>query len=579
MPWGREVCLFIGKQQSDNLYLVYSKLKSVSEVIKIGHVVLIWLILNMISASFTLLYTDETYYRLFAQQLSFGYFDHPPMIALFIRLGSIISNNETGVRLLSVMSVAIALYFIYRLSGVQNPVLFMAAIFSVFAINLLGFMALPDAPLLLFTVLFFVAYKRFLIKESAKNVIFLSFVMAALLYSKYHGILVILFTITSNLKLLKSPKFWLGATIGVLLFVPHLLWQVNNSFVTFSYQLLDRSASHYQFSVTLEYIIGQLLFYGPVTTLFMYIALIKNKGYNQFERALIWNMLGITIFFLISTLKGRVEVNWTLPVLCPLLIIFMKYSDIRPVFRKRFYYCSVPVIVLILLFRIQMIYPALNLSISRIDELRNQKEFVGEVVSKSHGLPIVACTYQKAGIISYYSNTFVPSINLYGRRNQFNLWHSEDSLRLRKVAYINNYLKDGENIQNPYYRDYKVSIIDSLPVMSDIIISVEPIKSRVRINQGFSIKVLLDAGKTYNNYKDAGGYNTRLHAELWSGDSLLKEQACLIPLDILLNIYDGVYIFRFVSPAERGTYKIKVALKTSELGTWSTGKIIGLTVL
>lgn len=78
---------------------MFSKLKSLSEAIKIGHVVLIWLVLNLVSASFTLLYTDESYYILFAQQLSFGYFDHPPMIALFIRLRSIISNNETEARI------------------------------------------------------------------------------------------------------------------------------------------------------------------------------------------------------------------------------------------------------------------------------------------------------------------------------------------------------------------------------------------------------------------------------------------------------------------------------------------------
>ena len=100
-------------------------LKSASEGIKISHVTLIWLILNLISASFTLLYTDEAYYKLFSQQLSLGYFDHPPMIALFIRVGSHIFNNETGVRLLSVISVTAALFLTYRVSCVQKPVLFM----------------------------------------------------------------------------------------------------------------------------------------------------------------------------------------------------------------------------------------------------------------------------------------------------------------------------------------------------------------------------------------------------------------------------------------------------------------------
>jgi len=148
-----------------------------------------------------------------------------------------------------------------------------------------------------------------------------------------------------------------------------------------------------------------MLFYGPVTAMFMYIALIKKREYDRFERALIWNILGISGFFLFCTLKGRVEINWTLPVIVPMLIIFMRYSDIRPVFRRRFYYGAAPV---------------------------------------------------------------------------FNLWHCDDSLRFRKVAYINNYLSEGENIQNPFYRDYQVSIIDSLPVMNDIVLTVNPLKAKVR---------------------------------------------------------------------------------------------------
>jgi hypothetical protein len=558
---------------------VFSKLKSASERIKIGHVTLIWLILNLISASFTLLYTDEAYYKLFAQQISLGYFDHPPMIALFIRVGSLIFNNETGVRLLSVISITAALFLTYRVSCVQRPVLFMSAIFSVFALNILGFLALPDAPLLLYTVLFFVAYRRFLNFENTKNIIYLAIVMAALMYSKYHGILVIIFTITSNLKLLKSPKFWLSAFLAFILFLPHLLWQADNGFITFSYHLFERSASHYKISFTLEYIFGQILFYGPVTAIFMYVALIKNKEYDRFERALIWNILGILCFFLICTLKGRVEANWTLPVIVPMLIIFMKYGDIRPVFRRSFYSCALPVIVAMLLLRIQMIYPLFDVKISRIDDLRNQKEFVKEAVSDSHGLPLVTNTYQKAGMISFYSGKLVPSINLNGRSNQFNLWHYDDSLRFRKVAYINNYLKDGMNIQNPSYKDYKVSIIDSLPVMNDITLTVNPLKSKVHVNEEFEIKVLLITPQSSDKYKDTGYFITRLYAEIWSGSSMLTKKVCSFPVDILLNTYNGIYTFRFISPSEKGSYKISVILKTSELGIWSTGKVVGLTVI
>jgi hypothetical protein len=557
---------------------MYKKIKSFSAGINIVHVLSVWFAVNLVSASFTLLYSDESYYRLFSQQLSFGYFDHPPMIAVFIRLGSLITNREVGVRLASVIAFTSALYFIYRLSDVNKPLLFMAAIFSVFALNLLGFMALPDAPLLFFTVLFFAAYRKFLINEDTKNTILLSVVMAALLYSKYHGILVIIFTVISNLKLLKSGKFWIAVFLGILLFMPHLAWQVKNSFVTFSYHLFERSASHYELTVTLEYIFGLILFYGPFTAVFMYLALLKFKVNDLFGKALIWNIWGIISFFLISTFRGRVEVNWTLPVMVPLLIIFMKYSNTRPLFRRRYYFFATPVILLILIFRIQMIYPLFKLNILRIDNLRNEKEFVNEVVSKSNGLPVLTNSYQDAGIISYYSGNFVPSINMNGRSNQFSLWRADDSLRFRKVAFINDYLNEGVSIDNQSYKEYKVTVIDSLPVMNDIIITTLPMKTWFRINEEFKLKVKLAAGKPSDNYKDCGQFHTRLYSEMYYNDSLIKEVVCPLPVDILLEKYGGQYSFRFVSPAEKGTFKIILALKTSVLGTWSTRRLIRLNV-
>jgi hypothetical protein len=133
-----------------------------------------------------------------------------------------------------------------------------------------------------------------------------------------------------------------------------------------------------------------------------------------------------------------------------MLIIFMRYSDISPVFRRRFYYSAAPVIVVVLLFRIQMIYPLFDIKISRIDDLRNQKEFVQEVVPMSHGLQVVTNRYQKAGIISYYSGKFVPSINLNGRRNQFTLWHSDDSLRFRKVDTLSDLFHHPKEVHIKY---------------------------------------------------------------------------------------------------------------------------------
>lgn len=53
-----------------------------------------WLLVNLLQASFTGLANDEAYYWMYARKLSIGYFDHPPMIAVMIRIGDFLLQNE-----------------------------------------------------------------------------------------------------------------------------------------------------------------------------------------------------------------------------------------------------------------------------------------------------------------------------------------------------------------------------------------------------------------------------------------------------------------------------------------------------
>ncbi|MEJ2584411.1 MAG: glycosyltransferase family 39 protein, partial [Robiginitalea sp.] len=59
------------------------------------------LLINLIQAYSTQLIFDEAYYWYYAQNPAWGYFDHPPMVAWMIALGTWLVDNELGVRLLS----------------------------------------------------------------------------------------------------------------------------------------------------------------------------------------------------------------------------------------------------------------------------------------------------------------------------------------------------------------------------------------------------------------------------------------------------------------------------------------------
>ena len=54
-------------------------------------------LVRLIAAGFTPLAIDEAYYWLWSKNLAGGYYDHPPMIAVLIRLGTLIAgDNEFG---------------------------------------------------------------------------------------------------------------------------------------------------------------------------------------------------------------------------------------------------------------------------------------------------------------------------------------------------------------------------------------------------------------------------------------------------------------------------------------------------
>src|SRR5512147_911871 len=59
---------------------------------------------RLIAAALTPITFDEAYYWMWSKHLAGGYYDHPPMVALVIRLGTMLAGDtEFGVRLVSIL--------------------------------------------------------------------------------------------------------------------------------------------------------------------------------------------------------------------------------------------------------------------------------------------------------------------------------------------------------------------------------------------------------------------------------------------------------------------------------------------
>ena len=396
-----------------------------------------WFIINFWQAATTGLLDDEAYYWVYSQYPSWGYYDHPPMISWLIQAGNALFPGEAGLRFFIVVLNTLTLVILQQLTAKENSVSFYAVCGSMAVAQIGGILAVPDLPLLFFAALFFYCYKRFIEKPSALSNFLLSLSIALLLYSKYHGILLVIFTIISYPKLLTQFRTYIVAILALILFSPHLFWQYTHDFPSFQYHLFERNAPAYQFAFTTEYLTGQLAFAGPLMEWLIIYAAFKQKPANLAEKAIKFSMAGIYLFFLLSSIRGRVEANWTVPAFTGLIILSTAYFGNHRKQRKWLIYSLPVTLILVFIVRIFM-----SLDLPRNpdvpkDEMHGNKDWTSEVTQVSNGLPVVFLdSYQKPS--KYYFYEQKPSFGLntaYYRRNNFNFWPLEDSL-IGKKAFV-----------------------------------------------------------------------------------------------------------------------------------------------
>ena len=396
----------------------------------------IWLLLNLIQSAATGLLDDEAYYWVYSRFPAWGYFDHPPMVAMLIKAGYAIFPNQFGVRVMFAVMSTGSVWFIQKLLNVKDDLLYYTVMLSMGVLQIGGIIAIPDTPLLFFTVLFFYVYKKLLEKPGVALSFWFGVTMALLLYSKYHGVLIIFFTLLSNPKLFTRRHIYVAGITGLLLLAPHLYWQYTNGFPSFQFHLLERNAPEYHISFTTDYILGQVLLAGPLATVFLWWAAFSNKPADRFERALKFTMAGIYAFFLVTTLKGRVEANWTVPAFVPLIVL--SHQFLLDQFRARKWLSLMAVITIALVFGIRMytmvdFFPRIRF---KEDEYHRNEEWAMAIKQHAGGLPVFFTdSYQRPAKYWLYSGDTTFSLNTVDyRRNNYNFWQLEERL-MNKRAY------------------------------------------------------------------------------------------------------------------------------------------------
>jgi hypothetical protein len=380
-------------------------------------------------AASTELINDEAYYWVYSRFPAWGYFDHPPVIALLIKWGYAVFQNELGVRLICAILSAGTILITETLTDRKNPFLFYTIILSIGVLQLAGFLAVPDTPLLFFTAVFFYCHRKFLQKSNWRNALMLGFSITLLFYTKYHGLLIVLFTIISNIKLLARWQTWLAGVFVLIFFAPHLLWQWENNWVSFRYHLFESNVSTYRLSYTRDYLLGQLLMAGPLAGFILLPAAFLYQTKNETEKALKVTFVGLYIFFLISSFRGNVEANWTMPVLIPLIVLSHRFLLTKVSWTKLLRLVSIISLAIIMAGRIYLVAD-IGPDNGVKNKFHNNKKWVTELAKKTGDKPVVFYnSYQRASQFWFYTGRPSHSLNDFReRRNNYDFWPTESSL-------------------------------------------------------------------------------------------------------------------------------------------------------
>jgi hypothetical protein len=286
--------------------------------------------LRLAAAAWTPLTFDEAYYWMWSKHLAGGYYDHPPMVALVIRLGTMIAGDtELGVRLVSILLALPMSWAVYRTAAilfggwrVASSATLLLNLTLMAAVGTL--IVTPDAPLLVASsfVLFFLAK----VLESGRGAWWLAVgaAVGAALLSKYTAlffgpaILIWLVSVPALRRWLISPWPYLGGLVALALFAPVIVWNADHQWVSFIKQLGRARFEDFTLGYVGEAIPTQIAFATPLVWMLGAMglcALWRRPAGALAARALINTMFWtIVAYFIWHSLHARVEANWFAPV-------------------------------------------------------------------------------------------------------------------------------------------------------------------------------------------------------------------------------------------------------------------------
>ncbi len=213
-------------------------------------------VLRIVYASVIDLRTDEAYYWTWSKENVLCFLDHPPMIAWFIRFGTLIfGDTNLGVRfagILAMLATQLLLADIVRRVTHDVRAIVFAALMPEAALyyGLLMAKVSPDIALIPFAVAMLWSLVRLVESGDGRWWLAAGLFAGLSLLSKFTAVMLLpavaafMLVPSWRRRWLISPYPWAAALIAVMLFSPVLIWNAGHDWASFRFQLVRATAIH-----------------------------------------------------------------------------------------------------------------------------------------------------------------------------------------------------------------------------------------------------------------------------------------------------------------------------------------------
>lgn len=287
---------------------------------KVFFLIIIISLFRILISAFLELGNDESYYWVYSQYLQWNYFDHPPMVAIWIRIFTgnlLLQDHPVFIRLGSVIACGISTWFMFKtVSTIGNDRggwiaawLYNASFYAGLSA---GILILPDSPQMIFwTFSLWMIAKIFLDEDSWLCWIGLGVSTGLCIMCKVHGVYIwigfILYILLYNRNFLKKPQLFISLLITAFIISPVLIWNIRNDFITYRFHS-ERIIIHgYLFNLSnfIKEIVQEVLVNNPVNVFLIIIVSFFSMGSDLRKNPVfkIFNLIGISLIMVVLFLS------------------------------------------------------------------------------------------------------------------------------------------------------------------------------------------------------------------------------------------------------------------------------------